>query len=89
MKWKRLNGNTIEENKCKQKGDPKHTWKDLNDLTGKKSDVSQICSIKTSACENLKEAKDIANHFNDYFEEIGPFGIQNTNRGNRFIWISE
>ena len=60
-------------NKLEQtKGDQKNTWKILNDLTGKKSDVSEIRNIKTSTCKNITDAKHIANHLNDYFIQIGP-----------------
>ena len=55
-------------------GDPKNTWKVLNDLMGKKSAVTEISelAIVTSSSENgLSNAKDIADHFNKHFTQIG------------------
>ena len=46
-------------------GDPKNTWKVLNDLMGKKSAVTEISELVTSSSQNgLSNAKDIAHHFN-------------------------
>ena len=46
-------------------GDPKKTWKVLNDVMGKKSAVTEISELVTSSSENgLSNAKDIADHFN-------------------------
>ena len=54
-------------------GDPKNTWKVLNDLIGKKSAVTEISELVTSSSENgLSNAKDIADHFNEHFTQIGP-----------------
>ena len=54
-------------------GDPKNTWKVLNDLMGKKSAVTEISELVTSSSENgLRNAKDIADHFNKHFTQIGP-----------------
>ena len=54
-------------------GDPKNTWKVLNDLMGKKSAVTEISELVTSSSENgLNNAKDIAEHFNKPFTQIGP-----------------
>ena len=58
--------------KCaKSKG--KNTWKVLNDLMGKKSAVTEISELVTSSSQNgLSNAKDIADHFNKHFTQIGP-----------------
>ena len=54
-------------------GDPKNTWKVLSDLMGKKSAVTEISELVTSSSENgLSNAKDIADHFNKHFTQIGP-----------------
>ena len=53
-------------------GDQKTTWKVLNDLMGKKSAVTEVNEILTSTNTTLRNAEQIANHFNVHFTEIGP-----------------
>ena len=54
-------------------GDRKNTWKVLNDLMDKKSAVTEISELVTSSSENgLSNVKDIADHFNKHFTQIGP-----------------
>ena len=53
-------------------GDQKTTWKVLNDLMGKKSAVTEVNEILTSTNTTLRNAGQIANHFNVHFTEIGP-----------------
>ena len=53
-------------------GNPKSTWKTLNDLMGKKSAITEISEIQGSSSETLTNAKDIADHLNKHFTQIGP-----------------
>ena len=53
-------------------GNPKSTWKTLNDLMGKKSAITEISEIRGSSSETLTNAKDIADHLNKHFTQIGP-----------------
>lgn len=45
--------------------------KTLNDLTGKKPAVTEISEIQGSSSETLTNAKDIADHLNKHFTQIG------------------
>ena len=53
-------------------GNPKSTWKTLNDLMGKKSAITEISEIQGSSSETLTNAKDIADHLKKHFTQIGP-----------------
>jgi len=52
-------------------GNPKITWKTLNDLMGKKSAITEISEIQGSSSETLTNVKDIAGHLNKHFTQIG------------------
>ena len=49
---------------------PKDTWKTLNDL-GKKSANTEVSEIRGSSSETLTNAKDITDHLNNHFTQIG------------------
>ena len=49
---------------------PKDTWKTLNDL-GKKSANTEVSEIRGSSSETLTNAKDITDHLNNRFTQIG------------------
>jgi len=53
-------------------GNPKSTWKTLNDLMGKKSAITEISEIQGSSSETLTNAKDITDHLKKHFTQIGP-----------------
>ena len=55
----------------KKSGDSKGTWKILNDLMNRKSKNTQISEIKISPLEITSNPKEIANHLNKHFTEIG------------------
>ena len=52
--------------------DSKARWKVLNDFMGKQSAFAHVNEIQTSTNNTLNDAKDIANHFNCHFTQIGP-----------------
>ena len=53
-------------------GNPKGTWKVLNNLMGKKAKYTQLNKINITPSESVTKAKDIANILNTHFTEIGP-----------------
>lgn len=53
-------------------GNPKETWKVLNNLMGRKTKNTEITKLNLSSFETITDAKDIANSFNTHFTGIGP-----------------
>ena len=67
-----------------QNQNPKHAWKIVNDILGRKQKDSHITEIKFNN-SSITSADEIANHFNDYFTNIGlalAEGIDNNERVN-------
>lgn len=54
------------------RGNPKETWKILNDAMGRKFENTEINKLSTSLGQDMTESVDIANYFNSHFVEIGP-----------------
>ena len=54
-----------------ESGDSKGTWKALNDLMNWKSKNTQSNEIKISSSEIASNPKQIVNHLNKHFTEIG------------------
>lgn len=53
-------------------GNPKGTWKVLNDLMGRNRNNTEITKLNITSSESVTDSKNIANSFNTYFTEIGP-----------------
>ena len=50
----------------------KDTWSILNDPLGKKSGLTQINEVKVSLTECQTDSKQIADHFNKHYTQVGP-----------------
>ena len=54
-----------------KKDNPKETWKILNNLMGRNTEKKSINNIKVNG-HSITTLAETANHFNEYFVEIGP-----------------
>ena len=52
-------------------GNPKETWKVLNNLMGKKTNGTELNKININECDSVTKAKDIANALNTHFTDVG------------------
>ena len=52
-------------------GDPRKTWKIINDLTSRKAVNSSIREINLNGT-SISESSNLSNAFNDHFSSIGP-----------------
>ena len=50
----------------------KDTWKNINNMIGRKKNNTQQSSFKMNETEKINEPKTISNAFNDFFVNIGP-----------------
>ena len=71
MKWNASSVIIIDKNTSKFRWSQKHL-EILNELIGKKSNISQIDEVKVSETHRVRDATGIANHLNQHFTQIGP-----------------
>ena len=67
---------------CENKGNPKKTWKIINELTSKNRKATQITEIDLVG-DLINDSDKIADAFNEHFSNIGPKLADNIKEGNR------
>ena len=70
--------NTLYENK----GNPKKTWKIINELTSKNRKATQVTEIDLNG-DLINDPNKIADAFNEHFSNIGPKLTDKIGKGNR------
>ena len=67
---KRVKNDYYQKSISSEIGNPKKTWKALNDLIGKKSDITKVNEVIDPLLGSVTNAKDIANCFNNHFTTL-------------------